>query len=118
MLLQANILISDDCRACLADVGLTRVAGDMVSAATSQTSTSSGANTRRWCPPELLDPDRFKSKRGGPTKKADMYSMGMTIYEMSFLQYGTDRSVEAALGFDGQDPILRVQRSYSDPLRP
>jgi len=107
---QANILVSDDLSACLADVGLTRVAGDMVSAATSHTSTSSGGNTRRWCPPELLDPERFKSKRGGPTKKADMYSMGMTIYEVSFLQYRSGRSVEVALGPDGQYPIFRVQR--------
>lgn len=59
------------------------VAGDLGSAgATSQTSTCTDANTRRWCPPELLDPERFGSKGDGPTKKGDVYSMGMTIYEV------------------------------------
>ena len=85
--MQANILVSDERRACLADVGLTRVAGDLNSAAaTSQTSTSTDTNTRRWCPPELLDPERFGSKGDGPTKKGDTYSMGMTVYEVSFVQ--------------------------------
>ena len=39
-----------------------------------------------------------------------MYSIGMTIYEVSFLRYKSGRSVEAALGFDGQNPVLRAQR--------
>jgi len=80
----ANILVSDDGHARLADVGLTRIAGDLSTAtAASQTSTANGANTIRWCPPELLDPERFGYKRGGgPTKKSDIYSMAMTIYEV------------------------------------
>ena len=48
--------------------------------------TPGGATTVRWSPPELLDPERFGSKRGGPTKKSDIYSMGMTIYEVRFHQ--------------------------------
>jgi hypothetical protein len=97
---QGNILVSEEGRACLADVGLTRVAGDLGSTTvTAQQSTSSGANTLRWCPPELLDPERFASKRGGPTKKADMYSMAMTIYEVSFLRYESDCSIKGSPRF-------------------
>ena len=60
------------------------MAGDIGSAtAASNLSTSTGAITLRWSPPELLDPEKFGSKRDGPTKKSDMYSMGMTIYEVS-----------------------------------
>ena len=107
--MQANILVSDNRRACLADVGLTRVAGDLGSAAaTSQTSTSTDANTRRWCPPELLDPERFGSKGDGPTKKGDVYSMGMTIYEVSFIRRESGRFTEVVLGSDGQNPVLRI----------
>ena len=98
--MQGNILVSGEGRARLADVGLTRVAGDLGSTSvTGQQSTSSGANTLRWCPPEVLDPERFGSKRGGPTKKADMYSMAMTIYEVSFLQYESDCGVKGSPRF-------------------
>ena len=82
-LLQRNILISDDGRACLADIGLTKVASDLNSPATP--ATPAGATTLRWSPPELVGTGRFESKRGGPTTKSDIYSMAMTIYEVSFL---------------------------------
>jgi len=52
-------------------------------ASTSQTTSTNGDNTSRWCAPELLDPERYGSKRGGLTKKSDIYSMGMTIYQVS-----------------------------------
>lgn len=111
--MQGNILVSDDGRACLADIGLTRVAGDLNSAsAISHTSTTNGASTVRWCPPELLDPERFGSKRGsGPTKKSDIYSMAMTIYEVSFLRYRLGRSIDVVSGSNGQASVLRVHRS-------
>ena len=109
--MQGNILISDEGRACLADIGPVRVAGDLGSATvSSQAPSSSDANTRRWCPPELLDPERFESMRGGPTKKADIYSMAMTIYEVRSFRYKvTSRSIEVALGSDGQNPFFRAQ---------
>ena len=109
-LVQGNVLISDNIRACLVDVGLTRVAGDLGStSASSQAPSFSGANTGRWCPPELLDPERFESKGGGPTKEGDVYSMAMTIYEVSSLRNESGRSVEVALGSNGQNPVLRAQ---------
>ncbi|KAF9654231.1 hypothetical protein BDM02DRAFT_3182057 [Thelephora ganbajun] len=49
-----NILVSEDGRACLADVGLARVAGD------------SGSTTQR----------------GSPTKKSDIHSIVITVYEV------------------------------------
>ena len=97
MSLQKNILISEDCRACLADVGLTRIAGDLGGAATAPDATTSpGASPQRWRPPEQLDPGRFGSQRGEPTKKGDIHSMGMTIYEVSFLRYKSGKHIEVA----------------------
>ena len=37
-----------------------------------------------------------------------MYSMGMTIYEVSFFQCRSGRRVEVVSGSDGQNTILRV----------
>lgn len=74
-------------RAYLADVGLTRLAGDLnpgTNTTTANTSTTGGRFSVRWCPPELLDPERFGSKGSRPTKKSDIYSMAMTVYEVSF----------------------------------
>ena len=83
--MQKNILISDDGCALLADVGLTRIAPDMFSVTTGSVTGDSSNHGPRWCAAELLDPERFGSKRRGPTKKSDIHSMGMTIYEVSFL---------------------------------
>jgi len=79
-------------------------------AATSQTSSTNGESTQRWCAPELLDPERYGLKRGGPTKKSDIYSMGMTIYQVSLPRCTPGGNIEVVLGSDGQSPILRVQR--------
>ena len=95
-LLQRNVLISDGGRACLADIGLTKVAGDLDSPATP--ATPSGTTTARWSPPELLNPERFGSRGGGPTTKSDIYSMGMTIYEVSVLRCTSGPSTEVVLG--------------------
>jgi len=92
-----SILISDDGRACLADTGLTRVAGATTVSSQAPSSKTSGVGI-----PELLDPERFESTRGGPTKKSYTYSMAMTTYEMCPLRYKlTGQSVEVALGSDG-----------------
>lgn len=97
MSLQKNVLISEDCRARLADVGLTRIAGDLSGTITvPDATTSPGANPQRWRPPEQLDPGRFESQRGEPTKKGDIHSMGMAIYEVSFLQYKSGKRIEVA----------------------
>jgi serine/threonine protein kinase len=78
--LQANIVVSEEGRACLTDVGLTRVTKNLCFSAAVATG---GSKFVRWCAPELLVPD--ESKRGGPTKESDIYAMGMTIYEVSSL---------------------------------
>ena len=92
--MQENILIDEEGRAYLADVGLTRVAGDLSSTvSTSATSTTNGGFSVRWSPPELLDPEMFQSKRGRPTKKADIYSMAMTIYQVSYLRHGLGKAL-------------------------
>jgi len=84
-----------------------RIAGDLGGTATVSNATASpDASPQRWRPPEELDPVRFGSQRGEPTKKGDMHSMGMTIYEVSFLQYKSGRSIEVALGSNRQGPIL------------
>lgn len=81
---QANILVSEEGCACLADFGTAGIAGGLDSTtAMSDTSSSDGEYTLRWCPPERLDPERFGFKTSSPTKKGDIYSMGMTIYEVS-----------------------------------
>ena len=71
-------------------------------------STPTGGISLRWAPPERLGPERFGSTVDDPGKKSDMYSMGMTIYEVSFLQFKPGRNIEVALGSHGQDPILRA----------
>src|SRR5882762_4512311 len=106
-------MISEDGCACLTDVGLMRVAGDLSSGtAATNTSTIEGGYSVRWSAPELLDPERFGLERGGPTKKSDVYSMAMAIYEVRFPQHKLGRSVELVQGFDGQGPILRESGNH------
>ena len=40
------------------------------------------AGTTRWMSPELLDPDRFGSGDGRPTKESDCYALGMVVLEV------------------------------------
>ena len=94
---KANILINKDRRACIADFGLTTVAGvsTHVAAGASRASLISNdtlmsftaGGTYRWMSPELLDPERFempKSEDNRPTRQSDCYALGMVIYEVSF----------------------------------
>ena len=74
-----------------------RIAGDMGGTVTATDATASPeASPQRWRPPEQLDPNRFGSPRGDPTKKGDIHSMGMTIYEVRFLRYKSGWSIEVA----------------------
>ena len=92
--MQANILIHRDRRACIADFGLSTIAGAAVAAGTSQMSLMSndtlmsftGGGTRRWMSPELLHPEMFgmpESEGNRPTRQSDCYALGMVIYEVS-----------------------------------
>ena len=74
-----------------------RIAGDLSgTVTTTDATTSNEASPQRWRPPEQLDPNRFGSHRGDPTKKGDIHSMGMPIYEVRFLRYKSGWSIEVA----------------------
>ena len=89
---QVNILVSQSCRACLADFGLSTIIGigrraadnPSVSSATPEASLMSftTGGTPRWMSPELLDPDRFGITDCRPTKQSDCYALGMVVYEV------------------------------------
>ena len=91
--MQANILISSEGRACIADFGLSTITGVATAVGASRASLISndtlmsftGGGTRRWMSPELLDPERFgipESEDNRPTRQSDCYALGMVIYEV------------------------------------
>ena len=77
--LQDNILIADGpVRACLADFGLSTLAPSPLG----ETSTITTGGTYRYMSPELLDPGDIEGKSARPTQPADIYALGMVIYEV------------------------------------
>ncbi|KAJ7266662.1 kinase-like domain-containing protein [Mycena rebaudengoi] len=72
----ANILITQDWGACLADFGLTSFTDT-----TAATTTSRRAGTLRWTAPELIDPDRFgiQFRR---TTASDVYAFACVCLEL------------------------------------
>jgi serine/threonine protein kinase len=73
---QANVLIDDIGKACIADFGLSKIKYD----ALSKTSTMKGlppAGTLRFMAPEVME--------GKITKVGDIYSFGMVIYQVGFI---------------------------------
>jgi serine/threonine protein kinase len=75
---QRNVLIDDSGRALLCDFGLARVKADISSRSTvtDMIDTTVVAGSRYWMAPERL--------MGRPLKKpCDIYSFGMTAYEVS-----------------------------------
>ena len=93
---QANILIDNDRRACIADFGLTTITGVVTRATAGDSKVSLISNdtlmsftaggTCRWMSPELLDPERFgmpESEDNRPSRQSDCYALGMVIYEAS-----------------------------------
>lgn len=83
--IQANILINSQCRACLADFGFTVIA-ETSSVGVEGYSDHEGGGTIRWMAPEILDPKRYgyveRARRKLPSKKTDIYALGMTILEV------------------------------------
>ena len=75
---QANILIKNDGRACLADFSLLAMASDQ---STFMPSCVEGG-TIQWMSPELIDPESFGLTETRPTKESDCYALGMVIYEV------------------------------------
>ncbi|KAF9649102.1 kinase-like protein [Thelephora ganbajun] len=91
----ANILITKDRRACIADFYLTTITGvrthpavasfqaSLFSNDTLASFTPGGSN--QWMSPELIDPEQFRipqSEGGRPTRQSDCYALGMVIYEV------------------------------------
>ena len=89
---QANIVINQSSRACLADFGLSAIVsvdrraaanGSLISVASKMSLMSfTAGGTIRWMSPELLDPDRFGIADCRPTKQSDCYALGMVVYEV------------------------------------
>ena len=75
---QPNILISDSTppRAVLADFGFNRVATLTVRISSGELGTVS------FMAPELLYSAKFGLEKGLPSKEADIYALGMTVYQV------------------------------------
>lgn len=73
---QANILVTADERACLADFGLASV----LHGSASVTGTSSLSGTLRWMSPELIKSS--DSDGGTSTFASDVYALAMVFYEV------------------------------------
>jgi len=119
----ANILVSEEGRACLTDVGLARVADDLdPTTATPPASTTNVTIVLRSPQLELLVPERFGSKEGSRTKKTDIYSMGMTIYEVladKIPFYEHENRVAGIRILDGvrlKAPDFTITRDYTEEL--
>lgn len=79
---QGNILIDSECRARLADFGLSVIVDE-----SSVRSDCEVNGTVRWMAPELFFPEHFGftnvDLRRLPSQSTDIYAMGMTIFEVS-----------------------------------
>ena len=85
-LLKANIFIRDF-HVCIADFGISTIARIESCSSVSRASTVSlvsftSGGSLPWMSPELLDPKRFNVSDPRPTKKSDLYALGMVIYEV------------------------------------
>ena len=126
--MQANILITGDRRACIADFGLSTITGvairtdawaSQVSLVSNDTLMSfTGGGTRRWTSPELLDPERFgisESEDNRPTRQSDCYALGMVIYEVGVQASGflLRRTNQCAIGIVRAPPLSRDPVGHS-----
>ncbi|KAF9646428.1 kinase-like protein [Thelephora ganbajun] len=75
-----NILITNGtpAQACLADFGLST----LTPSAPGGTTTITAGGTPLYMAPELLNPEKFGETNSRPTKPADIYALGMVIYEV------------------------------------
>lgn len=76
--MQANILVTDAGRACLADFGLSSVSISEI-IETSRLSALRTGGTLRWMSPEILNETQ------PPNRKSDMYSFACICYEVGGL---------------------------------
>ena len=78
--LQKNILITNGTppRACLADFGLST----FIPGAQGEITTATAGGTLMFMAPELLCPSQFDKSSSRPTQPADIYALGLVIYEV------------------------------------
>ncbi|KAJ3554921.1 hypothetical protein NP233_g12323 [Leucocoprinus birnbaumii] len=91
----ANILITPEGFACLADFGLSSVLHDDILHWTSLSTVTSTGGTTRWQAPELMGADEKPTR---PTLKSDVYSAGSVIYEIlvgkvPYYEYSNNASI-------------------------
>ena len=78
--IQANILVNQNGRACLADFGLLTIELDPTD--TTPSNSFQGGGTIRWMGPELFYPEKLGLTGRRPTKPSDCYALGMVAYEV------------------------------------
>ena len=78
--LQENILITNEtpARACLADFGLSTLTPSVPG----QMTTIAAGGMPLYVTPELLNPGKFGKTNNRPPQPADIYALGMVIYEV------------------------------------
>ncbi|KAF9647362.1 kinase-like protein [Thelephora ganbajun] len=115
-----HILVTDDGHACLANVGhasINRERGDSVFL--SQMSMACDVGDGRYSPPEYFT-DEYASMHS--TKQGDIYSMGMTIYEVltdkkPFPEYNSTSVVMPIIrGTRPSKPAFAISRGYTEGL--
>ncbi len=82
--MQANILISPDGSACLADFGLSSIVDPDVLRWTSLKTITKAGGTARWEAPELMD-ELEDGTSPRPTFLSGIYSVASVMYEVSRL---------------------------------
>ncbi|KAK7038628.1 kinase-like domain-containing protein, partial [Favolaschia claudopus] len=77
----ANILITDDGKACLSDFGLATMIEEGDPQITKITSSSNHAGSVRWWAPELIKPKEFGCERFVRTRETDVYAFACVCIE-------------------------------------
>ncbi|EFI28427.1 TKL/TKL-ccin protein kinase [Coprinopsis cinerea okayama7 len=105
----ANILISENGVALLADFGLSKFLGDIGTVAQAMTVTV--ASNPRWSAPEILRNAGSKSTVSPYSKKSDIWSIGMTFLELL--------TGECPYAYESIDvAVLRLIDNNETPKRP
>ncbi|KAI0946591.1 hypothetical protein AcW1_010020 [Taiwanofungus camphoratus] len=76
----ANVLVDDEGHALLTDFGLATIADDHDDAVDTRVTEADDRGTVRWIAPELLDSENGRTPL--PTKKSDVYSLSMLMWEV------------------------------------
>ena len=93
LIMQSNVLIDADGRACIADFGLSTILDEIGGSTFATSSTGKTRGTLRWGAPELLgilDHEDAKAQHIGPTIQSDIYSFGgimLQVCGVAVLQY-------------------------------